>query len=261
MFALVRPFLILRSSLIGVMVGILPGAGASIASFVAYGEAKRWSSNPDEFGKGSPEGILASETSNNAMVGGSLVPLLAFGIPGSASAAILLGALTINGLIPGPDLFEYNGEIVYGFMLAFIPTVVALYAVGTLATPVYSAILTIRPAFIIPSVLVLAFIGSFAVRGEVFDVGVATACGLLGFVLLRSGFKIAPIILGIVLGPLIEENFIRSLTLVETEGSVFQFFFGRPICQILILITITMVVSAFWREYRKPRSTARNTGK
>lgn len=134
-------------------------------------------------------------------------------------------------MISGPDLFEYNGEIVYGFMLAFIPTVVALYAVGTLATPVYSAILTIRPAFIIPSVLVLAFIGSFAVRGEVFDVGVATACGLLGFVLLRSGFKIAPIILGIVLGPLIEENFIRSLTLVETEGSVFQFFFGRPIFQ------------------------------
>ena len=120
-FALARPFLILRSALIGVIVGILPGAGASIASFVSYGEAKRWSKNPDEFGKGNPEGILASETSNNAMVGGSLVPLLAFGIPGSASAAILLGALTINGLIPGPDLFENNPEVVYGFILAFIP--------------------------------------------------------------------------------------------------------------------------------------------
>ncbi len=250
-FAFVRPFLIIRSAFIGVIIGILPGAGASIASFVSYSEAKRWSKKPDEFGKGNLEGILASETSNNAMVGGSLVPLLAFGIPGSASAAILLGALTINGLIPGPDLFTYNGEIVYGFILAFIPTVFALYVVGTVATPVYSGILTIRPAFIIPSVLILAFIGSYAVRGEVFDVGVATACGYLGFLMLRAGFKIAPVILGIVLGPLIEDSFIRSLTLVGTEGSAFKFFFGSPICQILIFITVAMVVSAFWREYRK----------
>lgn len=250
-FAVIRPFLIIRSALIGVVIGILPGAGASIASFVAYSESKRWSKSPDQYGKGNPEGILASETSNNAMVGGSLVPLLAFGIPGSASAAILLGALTINGLIPGPDLFEYNGEVVYGFILAFIPTVFALYLVGTTATPIYSAILTIRPAFIIPTVLVLAFIGSYAVRGEVFDVGVATVCGFLGFILLRTGFKIAPVILGIVLGPLIEDSFIRSLTLVETEGSVMSFFFGRPICQILIFITAAMIVSAFWRERSK----------
>lgn len=260
-FAVVRPLLVLRSALIGVIIGILPGAGASIASFVAYSEAKRWSKKPDEFGKGNLEGILASETSNNAMVGGSLVPLLAFGIPGSASAAILLGALTINGLIPGPDLFAYNGEIVYGFIIAFIPTVIALYVVGTFATPVYSSILTIRPAFIIPTVLVLAFIGSYAVRGEVFDVGVATTCGLLGFLMLRSGFKIAPVILGIVLGPLIEDNFIRSLTLAETEGSVFRFFFGRPICQILIFITVAMIVSAFWREYRKQKIATEETGK
>jgi len=245
-----RPLLVIQSSLIGTLVGILPGAGASIASFLSYSEARRFSRDKTPFGKGNPEGIIASEGANNSMVGGSLVPLLAFGIPGSGSAAVLFGALTIHGLVPGPRLFEENADVVYGFMVAFIPICIFMLLFGVLAAPSIAAILRIRNAYIIPSVLFLVLIGTYAYQNSMVDVAIAAICGLLGYFLVRGGFPLPPIVLGIILGPMAEEGFRRSLRLGEIEGSVWMMFFGRPICIVLILVTMAMVFSAFWREYR-----------
>ena len=253
-----RPLLVIQSSLIGTLVGILPGAGASIASFLSYSEARRFSRDKTEFGKGNPEGIIASEGANNSMVGGSLVPLLAFGIPGSGSAAVLFGALTIHGLVPGPRLFEENAHVVYGFMVAFIPICFFMLIFGVLAAPSIAAILRIRDAFIIPSVLFLVLIGTYAYQNSMVDVAIAAICGLLGYFLVRGGFPLPPIVLGIILGPMAEEGFRRSLRLGEIEGSVWMMFFGRPICIVLILITVAMVFSAFWREYRRAPSPEGN---
>ncbi|MDP6787694.1 MAG: tripartite tricarboxylate transporter permease [Rhodospirillales bacterium] len=245
-----RPVLVLRSSLIGTFVGILPGAGASIASFVSYSEARRFAKNPESFGKGNPEGIIASESANNSMVGGSLVPLLAFGIPGSASAAVLFGALTLHGLVPGPRLFSEHADVIYGFMVAFIPIVIVMLLVGGIAAPWLAAILRVRTAFIVPSVLLLVLIGTYSFQNSMVDVYIAATVGILGFFMVKAGFPLPPAVLGIILGPMAEEGFRRSLRLGEIEGSVWQMFFGRPICIALILITVAMVVSAFWREWR-----------
>ncbi len=169
-FIFARPVLILRSSLIGTFVGILPGAGASIASFVSYNEAKRFAKEPESFGSGNPEGIVASESANNAMVGGSLVPLLAFGIPGSASAAVLFGAITLHGLVPGPRMFEEHAHVIYGFMVAFIPVVVAMLIVGGITAPWLASILRTRNELIVPAVLLLVLIGTYSFQNSMVDV-------------------------------------------------------------------------------------------
>lgn len=248
-----QPILVLRSSLIGVIVGILPGAGASIASFVSYGEAKRFSRNSEKFGKGAAEGIFASECANNAMVGGSLVPLLALGIPGSASAAILFGALTMNGLVPGPQLFAERGDIVYSFILSFIPIVLVMLLLGLFSSRIYAAVLRVKVDMIVPAVLVLAIIGSYAVRNSLFDVWVTGICGLGGFFLLRFGFSLPPLILGMVLGPLLEDNFRRALVLSSVRDSTLEYFVTRPISLVLMVVTLLMIVSAFWQEIRRRR--------
>ncbi|MCV2866708.1 tripartite tricarboxylate transporter permease [Albidovulum sediminicola] len=255
-FILRRPLLVLQSSVIGTLVGILPGAGASIASFIAYSEAKRFAKAPDKLGTGNPEGIIASECANNSMVGGSLVPLLAFGIPGSASAAILFGALTLNGLVPGPRLFQEHAGLVYSFMFSFFPICLFMLIVGGLFAPGLALILRTRKAFIVPTVLFLVLIGTYANHNSMIDVAVAAACGVLGILLARGGFPLPPIVLGIILGPMAEEGFRRSLQLGQIEGSVWMMFFGRPISAVLILITCAMVFSAFWREARNKKQAA-----
>jgi len=253
-----QPFLVLRSSLIGVIVGVLPGAGASIASFVSYGEAKRFSSDPDGFGKGASEGVFASESANNAMVGGSLVPLLALGIPGSASAAILFGALTMNGLVPGPQLFVERGDIAYSFILSFIPIVLVMLLIGLFSSRIYAAVLRVKVHMIVPAVLALSIIGSYAVRNSVFDVWVTGVCGLVGFLLVRFGFSLPPLILGMVLGPLAEDNFRRALVLSSVGDSTWEYFFTRPISLILMVITALMILTAFWQEIRRRKRLRQN---
>jgi putative tricarboxylic transport membrane protein len=255
-----RPVLVLRSSIIGTFVGILPGAGASIASFVSYSEAKRFSKEPESFGTGNPDGVIASECANNAMVGGSLVPLLAFGIPGSASAAVLFGALTLHGMVPGARLFTEHGDVVYGFMIGFIPVVFAMLLVGGLAAPLFARVLQVRTAFIVPTVMMLALIGTYSFQNSVVDIYIAAATGALGFLMLKFGMSLAPAVLGIILGPMAEEGFRRSADLGRIEGSIWMMFFGRPICIVLILIVVAMVVSAFWSEIRGRKRLAQQAG-
>ena len=252
-----NPVLVIRSSLIGTFVGILPGAGASIASFVSYSEAKRFSKNPGEFGKGTPEGIIASECANNAMVGGSLVPLLSFGIPGSASAAVLFGAVMLYGMTPGPRMFTEHATVVYGFMVSFIPIVIAMLIVGATLAPVFAKVLKVRMAYTVSTVLVLALIGSYTIQSSVVDIYIAATLGVLGFLMMKLGFSLAPIVLGLILGPMAEEGFRRSFIIAEAEqASVFLMFFGRPICMILIAVVVLMIGTAFWQEYRGKKRLA-----
>lgn len=250
-FILMRPILVLRSSLIGTFIGILPGAGASIATFVSYSEAKRFAKDPSQFGKGAMEGVIASESANNSMVGGSLVPLLAFGIPGSASAAVLFGAVTLYGMIPGPRLFTEHRDVVYGFMVGFIPIVIGMLIVGATLTPLFARVLKVRMAYTVSTVLVLALIGSYTIQGSIVDIYIAATFGVLGFFMMKLGFSLAPIVLGLILGPMAEEGFRRSLIIAEADGeSIFSTFFGRPISIGLIAVIVVMVFTAFWQEYR-----------
>ena len=250
--AVARPFLIPRSSAIGVLAGILPGAGASIASFISYGEAKRSSRDPDSFGEGNPDGIHAAERANNAMVGGSLVPLLALGIPGSASAAIFCRSLTINGIVPGPRLFAEHGDVACRFIVALFPICLALLAAGLLLMPLYAVILRVRVAQIVPAVLTLTIIGAYWVRNSVFDIHVAFARGIAGFGPIRWGYAVAPLILGLVLGPLVEESYRRAVALSRIDGSLRACFVDRPITVALMAVTALIGVSAFRAPVIRP---------
>jgi putative tricarboxylic transport membrane protein len=255
-----RPVLAVRSSIIGTFIGILPGAGASIASFVSYSEAKRFSKEPEKFGTGIPDGVIASESANNSMVGGSLIPLLAFGIPGSASAAVLFGALTLHGLVPGGRLFTEHGNVVYGFMLGFIPVVIAMLLVGSFAAPIFARVLRVKTAYIVPTVMMLALIGTYSFQNSVVDIFIAASTGILGFFMLKFGFSLPSVVLGIILAPMTEEGFRRSLMLGEIDGSVWLVFFSSPICIILILVVIAMVVTAFRSEMKGRKRLSQSAG-
>ena len=185
------------------------------------------------------------------MVGGSLVPLLAFGIPGSPSAAILFGALTINGFVPGPSLFSENAEVTYAFMMSFFPAIAFMLLFGIFGARAFASVLKLDRAFIIATVLLLAVIGSYSARSDMADVYIMVAFGLLGFCLTKFGFGIAPVILGLILGPMAEEGFRRSLDIGNLQGSVWLYFFGRPLSVILIMVTALMVFAAFWQEAKR----------
>ncbi|MEM9578972.1 MAG: tripartite tricarboxylate transporter permease [Pseudomonadota bacterium] len=250
-YILLRPILILRSSVIGTLIGILPGAGASIASFVSYSEARRASKIPNSFSTGNPDSVVASECANNAMVGGSLVPLLAFGIPRSASAAVLFGAVTAHGMVPGARMFVYHAEIITAFMLSFIPVVICMLIIGRIGTPVFASVLKVPTAYVAPIVLILALIGSYSYQGNIVDVYITAICGILGFFLIKFGFSLPALILGLILTPMAEEGFRRTLLLSRAKGSVWDVFFSSPICIGLMILTVLMVVSAFLKERRR----------
>lgn len=250
-YVLKRPFLVLRSSIIGVFVGILPGAGASIASFISYAEAKRASKTPEEFGQGHIDGVISAETANNAMVGGSLVPLLAFGIPGSGTAAILFGALIFYGLDPGPRLFETDSTIVYGFIISLFPSLLGMLIFGSVGAPLFSRVLKIRTSYIIPAVMALALIGSYSVRNNTMDLFIMAGCGIIGFIFLKFGFKMAPLILGFILGTIAESSFRQTLSIAQAKSNLITYWMHRPI-SIVLVISILVIIAVQILRLRKP---------
>lgn len=207
---------LLRSSLIGTWVGILPGIGASIGSVMAYSAAKSLSSEPEEFGTGSEEGIIASEAANNATVGGALIPLIALGIPGSVIDAILLGALVIHGLQPGPLLFASNPDIVYLIMATFLLANLVMFAFMVCSSGWLARVVEIPRAYLLPVILVFCVVGSYALANRLFDVWVMLAFGVAGFGLERLGVPLAPFVIGFVLAPVAELNLGKGL--VSTDG-------------------------------------------
>ena len=204
-------FVILKSSIIGTLIGIFPGAGATIAAFISYDFAKRSSKTPENFGKGSLEGVAAAEGANSSSVGGALVPLLALGIPGSATGAVLLGAFMLHDLNPGPLLFQENPEIVYGIFAGLIVANIAMLGLGLIGNRFFIKVISIPEKVMYPIILVLAIIGSFAVNSSLFDVGACLLFGIIGHIFRRFDYPVAPVVLGIVLSKMIEENFRRAV--------------------------------------------------
>ncbi|MFH2115882.1 MAG: tripartite tricarboxylate transporter permease [Spirochaetota bacterium] len=223
---------ILRSGIIGVFTGVIPGVGENIASFVAYDFAKRGSKTPEKFGKGSIEGLIASETANNACVGGALVPVLALAIPGSPPAAILLAALFLHNIRPGPLLMIENPMYIYTFSAMFLIATFAMFILGLSIVKPLLRLLMIRKSIMMPIVLVLCIVGTYAISGRVFDIMVMIGFGLLGYPMRKMGYPEAPFVLGIILGPMVDENLRRGFIL--SHGSLLPFF-ASPISFVLIV--------------------------
>ena len=236
---------LLRSSLIGTWIGVLPGIGANIGSISAYAAAKSLSKTPQQFGKGSEEGVVASEAANNATVGGALIPLIALGVPGSVIDAILLGALVIHGLQPGPLLFEQNPEAVEAIIGAmFLANIVM--AAFVLATVNWLARLADIPkSLLIPVILTFCVVGSYALSNRIFDVWVMLAFGLVGFALERVDIPLAPFVIGLVLAPLAEEHL--SAGLMQSGGS-YAPLFASPIALTFTALSIIIVAATIWKS-------------
>jgi len=242
-----RPFVLLWSSLIGLVVGVLPAIGGSAANMLAYDQAKKFSRHPERFGKGAPEGIIAAEASNNANVAGSLVTIMAFGIPGDAVTAVMLGALTIHGIQSGPLFVTQNGPLAYGMFAAYIlahPVVLIILAV---LMRWMIRIVTVPQSVLFPSVLVLCVIGAYALGNTISSVWILLAFGVFGYGLVKLGFPLAPFILGVILGDQIEINLIRALM---TDPDPLQFI-QRPISGGLLLASLLSVLGAVWQHLRQ----------
>ena len=237
----------LRGSLIGTILGIVPGLGATVAAWMAYDQEKRWSKHPETFGKGEIKGVAAPEAANNAVVGGNLVPLLALGIPSSPTAALLMGALIIHGLQPGPQLFVKAPEVVYGIYAGLAASIVSVYVLGQLAMPVWVRVVAVPNAILAPITFALAIVGAYAMRNMVFDVWLALAFGVVGYVLKKYRFPLPPLVLALVLGYMIESNFRRSLLMAGGSASIFL---ERPISLVLLLIAAGSLLWPLAKRWR-----------
>lgn len=247
MWALVKkyPLQLVRGSALGTAVGALPGAGADIAAWMAYGISKRFSKEPEKFGTGHVEGIVESGAANNSALGGSWIPALVFGIPGDSITAIAIGVLYLKNMNPGPTLFVDNPQNIYAVFIVFIAAQILLLPFGFLAIKVAKQILRIPAAVLMPLILLFCVVGSFAINNSMFGVIVMGVAGVVAFFMERWGFPVAPTILGVVLGTMLEEHFFSSL--VKADGNLLAFF-HRPIAATLGVVTLLIWL---WPLYKR----------
>ena len=231
-----------RAGGIGVFIGILPGAGADIAAWIAYAASKRFSKEPELFGKGAIEPIVDAGTANNACLAGDWVPALVFGIPGDSITAIVIGVLFMKGLRPGPMIFEQQPELIYAVYISFIIANILMVPFGYLAIKVSGKLLKVPRNILMPAILMFCIVGSFAINNSFFDVGLMLAMGILGYFFENNGIPVAPIVLGMVLGPIVEQNFMVSM--IKSEWDLTQFF-TRPTAAILGVMTILTWLAPF----------------
>lgn len=234
-------------SLIGAFLGALPAVGAAAANWIGYNEARRFAHEPDKFGKGSYEGLAAAESSNNGTVSSALVPLLAFGIPGSATAAVLLGAMLLHGVTPGPALFTNHLDIVYFLFLALGLANIFMLGFGVFGVGFWVRLVQLPKPFIVMTILTLSVVGSFSVRSDPFDVYLAIGLGVFGYLLRQAGLSVVPIVLAIVLGNLIEENFRRAM--ISSNDGI-ALFLHRPIALAVLAFALFTFVLPFVRLVR-----------
>ena len=247
------PKSILRGSVLGTIVGALPGAGADIAAWMSYGMSKRFSKEPEKFGTGHVEGIVESGAANNSALAGAWIPALVFGIPGDSITAIVIGVLYMKNLNPGPTIFINNPVAIYSVFLVFIIANLLMIPLGFLAIKAAKKILRVPRNILMPMILLFCVVGSYAINNSVFDVGVMLAFGLLAYLMEENGYPVAPAILGVVLGGMLEENFITSM--IKSDGRLLAFF-DRPIAATLGIVTILVWLSPLmlraWRRWRTP---------
>ncbi len=242
---------ITKGSIIGTIVGMLPGAGATIAAFISYNFAKQSSKDSDTFGKGNPKGVAASESANNGCVGGSLIPLLTLGIPGNSVAAALMGGLLIQGLIPGPELFSKYGAMTYGFILSLFLANIIFLVLGLYLAPYFAKVTSTPNALLIPGIAILSVIGSYAINNNMFDVWLMIGFGICGYFLEKGGFSTGALVLGLILGPIAELGFGQSLIMA---GGSPMIFFERPLCILLWVITLLLMIPAFAGNFKKAKN-------
>ena len=235
----------IRSSIIGLVIGILPGVGGSTASILSYSAAKNSSKYPEKFGTGIIDGVIASESSNNAMTGGSLIPLLTLGIPGNTVTAMLLGGLMIHGISPGPLIFEKNGTIMYGIFTALIVANFAMLIFEYMGLKFFVKLMDIPKNILFPIIIVLCAVGAFATNSRVFDIYCILAFGLIGYAFKKVNIPKTPFIIGFIIGPIAEVNLRRAL--MASDGSLMPFI-TRPISAIFIAFTIFSVIMTIKRK-------------
>lgn len=242
-----------KSVVIGNVIGVLPGTGAATAAFISYAEGRRSSPNKDGFGKGEPDGIISSEAANNAVTGGALVPTMALGIPGDAITAVMLATLTLHGITPGPKLVEDNPTLIAAIFAGFFIINILLLPLGMLLSRAAAPILRVREAFMMTAIVILCAVGIYFVRGNVFDLMVMGVAGFMGFLLRRQGFPMAPLVIGMVLGPTLELTLRQGLIL--TDGNFFAFFSGHPIALVLAIAAVVALCLPLIRALRNANST------
>ncbi len=228
---------IFRGSVIGTFIGILPGAGADIAAWIAYATSKRFSSEPEKFGRGHVEGIVDCGAANNAALGGAWVPALVFGIPGDSVTAIAIGVLYMKGMNPGPTVFMYEPQLLYAVFITFFVANIVMLPIGYAAIKWSRQILRLPRHILMPIILIFCIVGSFAINNTVFGVIVMLVLGVIAYVMEENGFPIAPAILGIVLGTILEDNFMTSM--IKSDGNLLAFF-ARPLAAVLGVLTMAV---------------------
>lgn len=238
---------ILRSSGIGTFIGVLPAEGATVASMIGYNEARRWSKKPEEFGKGSPEGIAGSEAANNSATGGAMVPTLALGIPGSPTAAVILAGLLVHGLRPGPTMFTDQAEFAYAIFWSMLFVNLLFLLVGLYGARAFARVTLIPITVLWPCVFVFSIVGAYALDQSMFDVWIALAAGILGYFMRMYGFSVVPLAIGLILGGMLEQRLGQSMVMLDEKWwlmlsrpiSLFFFIltvlalFGRPVFQLI----------------------------
>ncbi len=246
-----------RSALLGIGIGILPGIGGATSNIVAYSVAKQQSKYPEKFGTGIVDGVIATETSNNASIGGALIPLLTLGIPGDTVTAMLLGALTLHGITPGPLLFKNSGVLVYGIFAAFIVATLMMLVVEYGGIKIFIKVLEVPKYILLPVILILCVVGTYGTNHSMFDVWTTLLFGVIGYFMAKHKFPQAPMILGFVLGSTIEENLIRGLMYSNNN---FWAFFQSPIAAAFMIFTMGMVVWTAYTQIRRSLAKRRAEG-
>jgi putative tricarboxylic transport membrane protein len=242
---------IVRSWILGFFAGVLPGIGATLAAFLSYNEAKRWSKHPERFGKGELEGVVASESANNAATGGAMIPLLALGLPGGAITAMMISVFMIHGMEPGPLIMVRAHELVWVLFVAMFVANVLIFVLGYLETKTVVNLLKIPFRILCPIIFILSTIGSYALRNTLMDVWVMILAGVAGYFLRKSGYSVAGIILGVILGKIGESAFVKAIIIIDYN---WLGFFTRPVCAIFM---IGGIMTLAWNIYSSLKSRAR----
>ena len=250
------PLTYLRSGIIGTIVGIIPGAGGSIAAFLGYNEAKRASKTPELFGTGLREGVGASESANNAVSGGALIPMLTLGIPGSTACAVMLGGMMIHGLLPGNDLFTVQAGVIYPVMSGMFFSNLAFMLIGITCAKYFAYIARVPLYILTPIIVVFCAVGAFAISNSMVDVYVMILFGLVGFFLIHYNFDVTPAVLGLILGPIAEKGLGRAIMINHGIGATVINLFTSPICVFLLAISIISLFAPLIREYRSKKQKA-----
>lgn len=240
---------------IGSLIGLIPGVGGQIAGLLAYDQSKKFSPDKDKFGTGHSEGVIAAESANNAMVGPSLVPLLILSIPGSPTAAVLLGGLVIHGIFPGPNLFVQHPEVIWPFINSMLIGQILMCIFGIYIASLAARVAQVPQSVMAAVVLGLALFGSYAVQQSMGDVYVMAALGTMMYFLERFGFSAAPLVLGLILGPIAESNFVTGALMASAQDGTFAFFFTGGLNILLVSIVVLSIGFSLWSEMTAKETT------